>query len=260
MGHGTLVSGVQRLVTAGLDLVDGVQRKQKKGLTLVGGVQREIAFSKKVPISNFGVGDSVYINVNGSPTEFLIVHRGRPSTLYDTSCDGTWLLMKDIYEKQFWNSGGTKDYKSSTIHSYLNSTFLNLIDSDIRAQIKTVKIPYVSVTGSTGSVMSGSSGLSAQVFFLSAPEVGYWGGVLTNYQDGACLSYFDGYDLFNNERRTAYFNGTDTYWWTRSPTNTQNQTVFVASKSMRNGVVDVHQYGVRPAFIVPNDCMIDEVA
>lgn len=48
MGHGTLVDGVQRLVTAGLDLVDGVQRKQKKGLTLVGGVQREISIGSSV--------------------------------------------------------------------------------------------------------------------------------------------------------------------------------------------------------------------
>lgn len=46
MGHGTLVDGVQRLVTAGFDLVDGVQRKQVKGLTLVDGVQREIALKK----------------------------------------------------------------------------------------------------------------------------------------------------------------------------------------------------------------------
>ena len=183
MGHGTKISGVNKTVKAGFTLISGVQRKITKGLTRVGGVQREIAFSKKVPISNFGVGDSVYINVNGSPTEFLIVHRGRPSTLYDTSCDGTWLLAKDIYELRQWHSSRVNSYQSSTIHTYLNSTFLNLIDAEVKSQIKTVKIPYVT-KGLGGLVESGSRGLSAQIFLLSDPEVGYWIEAVDMYKDG----------------------------------------------------------------------------
>ena len=48
-------------------------------------------------ISTLAVGSSVYLNVGGVRKEFLVVHQGKPSSLYDSSCNGTWLLMKDIY-------------------------------------------------------------------------------------------------------------------------------------------------------------------
>lgn len=40
--------------------------------------------------------------------------------------------MKDIYENRQWHSSNTNDYANSTIHSYLNSTFLNLFESNIK--------------------------------------------------------------------------------------------------------------------------------
>lgn len=88
------------------------------------------------------VGSTVKIKVNGTVKDFIIIHQGKPSSVYDDSCNGTWLLMKDIYEKRQWNSSNTNDYANSTIHSYLNSTFLNLLESNIKTAIKQVKIPY----------------------------------------------------------------------------------------------------------------------
>lgn len=44
------------------------------------------------------VGSIVKIKVNGAAKDFIIVHQGKPSSVYDDSCNGTWLLMKDIYE------------------------------------------------------------------------------------------------------------------------------------------------------------------
>ena len=41
--------------------------------------------------------------------------------------------------------------------------FYNLIDSNIRAAIKQVKIPYQNGTGSGGSLATGSNGLSTKV-------------------------------------------------------------------------------------------------
>lgn len=43
------------------------------------------------------VGSIVKIKVNGAAKDFIIVHQGKPSSVYDDSCNGTWLLMKDIY-------------------------------------------------------------------------------------------------------------------------------------------------------------------
>lgn len=110
------------------------------------------------------VGSIVKIKVNGAAKDFIIVHQGKPSSVYDDSCNGTWLLMKDIYEKRQWNSSNTNDYANSTIHSYLNSTFLNLLEPNIKRAIKQVKLPYRKGSGSSETVTSGSNGLSAKIF------------------------------------------------------------------------------------------------
>ena len=118
-------------------------------------------------LGELSVGSSVYLNVNGAKTEFLVVHQGLPSSDYDNSCDGTWLMMEALYESRVWHSSLSNSYSASSTHSYLNSTFFNLLDSDINSAVKTVKLPYINGTGSAGSVASGSSGLSANVFLLS---------------------------------------------------------------------------------------------
>lgn len=76
------------------------------------------------------VGSIVKIKVNGAAKDFIIVHQGIPDAgIYDASCDGTWVLMKDIYENRQWHRTNTNDYAGSTTHSYLNDNFYNLIDS-----------------------------------------------------------------------------------------------------------------------------------
>ena len=44
------------------------------------------------PVAVFALGNTPYLNVGGVRKEFLVVHQGLPSSLYDASCDGTWLL------------------------------------------------------------------------------------------------------------------------------------------------------------------------
>ena len=36
------------------------------------------------------VGSIVKIKVNGAAKDFIIVHQGKPSSVYDDSCNGTW--------------------------------------------------------------------------------------------------------------------------------------------------------------------------
>ena len=43
------------------------------------------------------VGSIVKLKVGGTAKEFLVGHQGKPSSMYDESCDGTWLLMKDSF-------------------------------------------------------------------------------------------------------------------------------------------------------------------
>lgn len=47
-------------------------------------------------ISTLAVGSSVYLNVGGVRKEFLVVHQGLPSSMYDASCNGTWLFSCGI--------------------------------------------------------------------------------------------------------------------------------------------------------------------
>src|SRR5699024_5696743 len=119
------------------------------------------------------VGDIIQLRENLVPGDYIIVHQGLPSSMYDASCDGTWLLRKDIAENRVWDSGNSNVRESSDIQSYLNNTWINRYDTDIRNAIKQVKIPYRQNGGSGGTDRSGSNGLSCKIFLLSGREVGF---------------------------------------------------------------------------------------
>lgn len=219
-------------------------------ITVEGGetkVLREVTTST---LSEKAVGDSVFLNVNGVLTEFLVVHQGLPSSMYDSSCNGTWLLMKDLYEKRAWDSSNN-DYANSDIHAYLNGTFLGLFDSNIQTAIKQVKLPYQNGTGSGGSVISGSSGLSTRVFLPAAYELNYGSenpGIFP--ADGSVLDYFTSVNSMDRSKCIGYYNGAVTAWWLRSP------SIYDDSKSWyvtSNGAYDMNacstMYGIRPALI-----------
>lgn len=193
---------------------------------------------------DLAVGDITQLNVNGVATDFIVVHQGKPSSLYDGSCDGTWLLMKDVYEQRRWHSSTAADYENSTIHAYLNSTFLALLDSAVQASIAQVKIPYSPGT-SASSVNSGPNGLSTKVFLLSICEFGLPGTVT----DGATLNYFAG---ANNSRRIAKLNGTAYKYWTRTPINSTT-VVNISVTGGDTSNTPTRAIGVRPCFIMPSN-------
>lgn len=48
-------------------------------------------------ISTLNVGDSVFCKEDGVDAEYLLVHKGNPDTsIYDSSCNGAWLLRKPL--------------------------------------------------------------------------------------------------------------------------------------------------------------------
>lgn len=212
-----------------------------------------------VALSSKAVGSTVKLNVNGVAKDFIIVHQGLPSSLYDSSCNGTWLLMKDVYEKRQWHSSRVNDYANSTIHSYLNSTFLNLFDADIKAQIKQAKIPYRPGSGTSGTINSGASGLSAKIFLLSGYELG----CNTNNRipaDGATLAYFSaGNGTTANSKRIANLNGSALAWWMRSPYISNKDyasNISTSGQYTAGSLCDTSTLGVRPALILPSNLMV----
>lgn len=214
-----------------------------------------------VLLSTKAVGSTVKLKVNGTAKEFIVVHQGKPSSLYDNSCDGTWLLMKDIYENRQWHNSNVNNLENSTIHSYLNGTFLNLFESNIRDAIKQVKLPYRKNGGSGGSDQSGANGLLCKIFLLSGYEIGFTTSDNSYFPvDGAKLSYFEagtGSSALN--KRIAYLNGSAASWWLRSPnTNHAGSVWFVNTDGDCNSNYASSSYGIRPALILPSTLLVSD--
>lgn len=212
-----------------------------------------------VTLSSKAIGSTIKLKVNGSAKDFIVVHQGKPSSVYDDSCNGTWLLMKDIYENRAWHSSNTNDYANSTIHSYLNSTFLNLFESNIKNAIKQVKLPYRKGSGTSTTVTSGSNGLSAKIFLLSATETSF-SFSYTPSGEGAELAYFKGCaDNSSDSKRVAKLNGSATYWWLRSPNCYGFGSALGVNSNgdWSNGGCS-NSCGIRPALILPSTLLVSD--
>ena len=190
------------------------------------------------------VGSTVTLKVDGSDTAFLVVHQGNPDPgVYDASCEGTWLLMKDVYTERVWDN--RNDYAASLLHAWLNGAFLELLDSGIRQAVKTVKLPYADGSG----VHSGGAGVSAQAFLLSMREMGTPAAQKTGLADeGALLDYFTDGDGGADPLRAS-----SARYWTRSPYTGGGGNVW--SVAGESGICSYRagssSYGVRPALILP---------
>lgn len=212
-----------------------------------------------VTLSSKAIGSTIKLKVNGSARNFIVVHQGKPSSVYDDSCNGTWLLMQDIYENRAWHSSNTNDYANSTIHSYLNSTFLNLFESNIKNAIKQVKLPYRKGSGTSTTVTSGSNGLSAKIFLLSATETSFDFSYMPS-GEGAELAYFKGCaDNSADSKRVAYLNGSATVWWLRSPLCYNFYSALcVDSDGGWDGNYCSLSIGIRPALILPSTLLVSD--
>ena len=210
------------------------------------------------------VGATVKINENGQPLDYLIVHQGLPSSMYDASCDGTWCLRKDIAENRFFDSNDFNVLETSDIQAYLNGDWMNRYDPDVAEAIKQVKIPYRQGGGSTGTDQSGANGLSCKAFLLSGYEVGFTNSIDPLIPvDGAKLSYFlDGIGSSANSKRVAKLNGSATDWWLRSPYGLDNQMVMEITNSGDSiaSFTNIDPFGVRPCISLPYDFKFQEVS
>lgn len=245
--------------------VDGVSRNTKEGWACVDGVSRQF-FPSSIAMSSLSVGDSVFMNVNGVRTEFLIVHIGCPTSAGGTYTNayGMWLLMKDIYTKRRWHSSDYTYYADSEIHNYLNTTFFNMLDAGVAGQIKQVGLPCTNGdTWSTGEL----STVTAKVFLPSLYELDAQVGYVK--QEGGPLDYFyysTGSGLTDAyQRRCAYYKGTLTDWWTRtheysgySAACIRGSTPGAAGGDPISHNASYSSVGVRPAMIFPYDTALDE--
>jgi hypothetical protein len=250
MAHMTKIGG-------GKVLVGGTGYSIDKGRTLVGGTGYDISFGTQ--IGSLEIGASVFLNVGGVRTEFLVVHQGSPGSRY-RNADGTWLLMKDIYERTYWGSTDINDYENSYIHSYLNGAFLGLFDSSVQTTIMQIKVPYWKGDGQNGALSYNANGLSTKLFLLSEREAGFSYNYSSDTKAGECLSYFSGLTDSAETKRVAYYNGAAMYWWLRDPQVGSKQQFYVWTNGSRGNsayATTSYKYGVRPALVLPKTTALD---
>ena len=211
--------------------------------------------------SSLAVGSTVKLMEGGTAVEYLVVNQGIPSnsSLYDASCDGTWLLRKYVHSERQWNTSNVNKYESSAINTWLNGEFFNALGSVEQAAIKQVKIPYRAGGGSGGTDQSGANGLSCKVFLLSGYEVG-WTTSDSSYfpVDGAKLDYFAA-SFGGNSKRVANFNGSAAIWLLRSPDTGNTARVWnVLSDGDYSYDNASYWHGIRPTLVLPSNAVFDE--
>ena len=205
------------------------------------------------------VGTTVKIQLGGALKDFIIVHQGYPSSLYDSSCNGTWVLQKEIPRKYKWYNDTNDHYNTypgSYMDTYANNEYFNSIEADIRNRIKQVKIPYTLYGYRDPS--TGANGHPVKVFPLSAWEIGATGDFRSKV-DGSRLAYFDATNEASS-KRVATYNGSAAAWWTRSPTN--GSFDYVVSVNADGSLDEYERHtspngGYRFAFILPSDLYLD---
>lgn len=211
--------------------------------------------------SDLPVGSKVKItDINGTNHTFLIVHQGIPDTqIYDVSCDGIWLLRKNVYTSVVWyNQTGNVNYAISNVNTFCNNTFLNLFDQWIKDKIKEVKIPYME----NDILHSGSDGLATKAFLPSVVELGVPVDS-KNYvpQDGKKLDYFlAGENTESYAFRVATNdNGTAVEWWSRTRWKNsygiQNNVWCIRDNGSKTNAALTASKNVRPAFILPSNTL-----
>ncbi len=221
-------------------------------VTVVGGCRA------KAPLIAGGlpIGSVVKLMEGGTAVEYLVVNHGIPSnsSLYDASCDGTWLMRKSC-SAHVWNDTYKNDYSSSLMNKWLNADFFNSFGSIEQNTIKQVKIPYN--TNATYPIIGGEYGVSCKVFITGGREVGFQTQDISD--DGAVLDYFAGTSETDIKRK-AYYEGTAAYWYLRTVVNGGSEYVNawgVTTAGSLNKSSVVNSHAIRPTLIIPNTAIFD---
>ena len=192
-------------------------------------------------LGNKSTGSIIKLKENGTLVDFYVAKHDYESSLNGTG--RTLVVRKDVYDQRQWHSSNVNAYASSTIDSWLNSTYKNLLDADIRSLIGTTKIRY---TPGNGNNTVGT--LERAVFALSATELGQsasWFNV-----EGSALP-------IASTLQVAHLNGSTNTQWPRSPN--KSAPPYAVYLSSNGGVVSgycSYSYGSRPTFTLPSDFRI----
>lgn len=196
-------------------------------------------------LGNKAVGSIIQLKENGKLVSFYVAKHD-----YENGLNGsgrTLVVRKDCYDTRQWHSSNVNAYASSAIDSWLNGTYKNLLDADIRGVIGTTKIKY---TPGNGNNTVGT--LERAIFLLSATELNRsasWFNV-----EGTALEIASSLQI-------AYMNGSAVVQWTRSPNTNSGGTISAVYLSTGGGVYSgncTYADGSRPAFTLPSTLSVSD--
>ena len=194
-------------------------------------------------LGNKAVGSIIQLKENGKLVSFYVAKHN-----YENSLNGmgrTLVVRKDCYDTRQWHSSNVNAYANSAIDSWLNGTYKNLLDADIRGVIGTTKIKY---TPGNGNTTVGT--LERAIFLLSVTELGRSASYANT--EGTTLSIASSLQI-------AYLNGSAVVQWTRSPrtSNTSDAYYLDASGSVSSSYCSGAR-GSRPAFTLPSTLSVSD--
>lgn len=194
-------------------------------------------------LGNKSVGSIVKLKENGVLVDFYVAKHD-----YENGLNGsgrTLVVRKDCYDTRQWHTSNVNAYATSAIDTWLNSTYKNLLDADIRGVIGTTKIKY---TPGNGNTTVGT--LERAIFLLSVTELGR----STSYAntEGTALSIASSLQI-------AYLNGAAVVQWTRSPRtyDTVSAYYLYTGGSVGLNYCD-NTHGSRPAFTLPSTLSVSD--
>ena len=194
-------------------------------------------------LGNKSVGSIVKLKENGVLVDFYVAKHD-----YENGLNGsgrTLVVRKDCYDTRQWHTSNVNAYATSAIDTWLNSTYKNLLDADIRGVIGTTKIKY---TPGNGNTTVGT--LERAIFLLSVTELGKSASYANT--EGTALSIASSLQI-------AYLNGSAVVQWTRSPdTGTTNYACYLNTGGSVNGHNCYNTYGSRPAFTLPSTLSVSD--
>ena len=203
--HSTLINGTKYSILGGRTLIGGTGYGISKGRTLVDGTGYDIAFGSAAEkaLSSITPGNIVKLNESGSPVEFYVAKHD-----YEAKLNGlgrTLLVRKDSCGQQVWNSAGTNYYGNSTIDTWLNNDYKNMLDSGIQTAIAQTSFQYT-----PGGYDTAMTTLGRAVFLLSLTELG----VTTQYNnaEGTELPVSSMLKTRAQWTRTPYIGDTNYTW------------------------------------------------
>lgn len=194
-------------------------------------------------LGNKSVGSIVKLKENGVLVDFYVAKHD-----YENGLNGsgrTLVVRKDCYDTRQWHTSNVNAYATSAIDTWLNNTYKNLLDADIRGVIGTTKIKY---TPGNGNTTVGT--LERAIFLLSVTELGKTASYANT--EGTALSIASSLQI-------AYLNGSAVVQWTRSPY--ANDTNYAYYLNTNGGVSNYNcggTYGSRPAFTLPSTLSVSD--